>query len=351
MEIVRCSKCGKYIHKATQCYHCCNSADFHEVSNPLVHKNVAQDYVKMEILINDKKYNEAISLSYRILEWMPFSSSLYWLRLLAKNNCSTAIELIRKGFPCDTDSDFLNALDYSTGEEHDSYRDIQNAISDIRTSLKKEIRAHKYNCIKKTNIINLRKTMQSEIDRRKQDLFSSWYDLEAIEQSLSEIEADCRLLIKDHQESMENAVQEALSIKKEVEKSTECTAYVRHSRMTRMGSVLQQYTSAKDSILRIKAQHPWVKDFQELVSRRNAKEKALNSYITDLQDYEQSIQSVLNEIVRIETVHENAYISADQYRFLDTVAIIGPNAFDQILHTVGVGMGFTDTESLGHSTI
>lgn len=347
MEIVRCSKCGKYIHKATQCYHCCNTVDFHEVSSPLIHKNVAQEYAKMEMLINEEKYNEAIALSYVILEWMPFFPGVFWCRLLAKNKCSTAIELIRKGFPCDTDSDFLNALDYSTGEEHETYKDIQSTVSEIRLSLKKGIIAHKYNYIRNTNITQLRENMQIEVDRRKQSLFCSWYDLEAIEQSLFLIESDCSRLIKDYQISLENAIQEASNIKAEVYKNEECTAFLRHSALVRMGSVLQQYTSAKESILKIKGHHPWMKSFQELVSQRNAKEKAINTEITALRDYGQSIQTVLNEIDKIEKNHKKAYISADHYKFLDAAEIIGPDDYDQILQTAGVGVGFSAAELLG----
>ena len=331
MIIVRCSKCGKYIHKATQCYHCGNTADFYEVVTPEVHKNAVQDYADMEMLTKNGKYNEAFSLSFKILEWMPFFPGVFWLRLLAKNNCSNAIELIRKGFPCDTDSDFLNALDYSTGEEHEVYKDIQDIVSEIKLSLKREITSHKYKCISDTKIGQIRENMQMEINGRKQKLFSLWSDLEATEQSLFEIEADCRLLMKDYQTSMKNAIQEASDIRAEAGEKTECTAYERHSILSRMGSVLQQYTSARDTIRRMNEQHPWVKTFSELVSRRDAIEKSINSEITTFADYKQSIQLILNKIEQIEKEHKKAYTFADHYIFLNAAALIGSDAYDQIL--------------------
>lgn len=71
MKIVRCPKCGKYIHKAVKCFHCGNTAGFEEISGSDVHENITQEYARMDILIEDKKYDEAIALSYTILEWMP----------------------------------------------------------------------------------------------------------------------------------------------------------------------------------------------------------------------------------------------------------------------------------------
>ena len=133
MQIVKCTKCGKYIHKAEKCFHCVNTKGFDEIASTAVHENVAQDYMHMGVLIENKKYDDAIALSYTILEWMPNLAGVFWLRLLAKNKCSSAIDLISKGFPCDEDSDFCNALAFSTGEEHSAYQDIQKVISEIRS--------------------------------------------------------------------------------------------------------------------------------------------------------------------------------------------------------------------------
>ena len=145
--------------------------------------------------------------------------------------------------------------------------------------------------------------MQGEIDTRKEKLFSLWSDLEETEHSLYELEMDCRLLIKEHQIGLEEAAQAAAAIKSETYRMKECTADKLHSFQVRMGNVLQQSESSKDSIERMKKQHPWVKSFSDLVSQRNQKVKLINSEISSLASYERTVQQTLTEIVCIESRH------------------------------------------------
>lgn len=339
MKIVKCKKCGKYIHKAVKCFHCGNTAGFEEISSVEVHENVAQEYARMDVLIEDKKYDEAIALSYTILEWMPNLAGVFWLRLLAKYKCSTAIDLICKGFPCDEDADFCNALDFSTDEEHSAYEDIKAAVSQIRVSLKKEISEHEYNSKSATDIMQIKKTMQREIEHRKEKLFSLWSDLEDTEHSLYALEMDCRLLTKEHQTGLEKSAQAAATIKSEAYRLQECTAKELHSLQVRMGNVLQQSESSKDSIDSMKKQHPWVKSFSDLVTKRNEKVRLINSEISSLSSYERTVQQTVSKIERIESIHRTALIAVDKYDFTDSAALIGTNAFNDVLRSAGVGVG------------
>jgi len=339
MEIVKCSKCGKYIHKAVRCFHCGNTSDFEKGVNVTVHENVALEYAHMEKLIEDMKYDEAIKASYTVLEWMPNLASVFWLRLLAKNKCSTALSLISRGFHCDEDSDFCNALSFSTGEEHSAYLDIQKIVSDIRNSLKREVSNHEYKCKSHTNIMQIKRSMQREINTRKEKLFSLWSDLEETEHLLYGLEMDCRLIVKEHQTGLEKAAQAASAIKSEIYQMEECYADKLHSFQVRMGNVLQQSESSKDSIESMKKQHPWVKDFSDLVSQRDQKVKLINSEIASLASYERTVQQTISEIERIESRHKTALVAVDKYDFADAATLLGTNAFNQILRNAGVGVG------------
>lgn len=338
MKIVRCPKCGKYIHKAVKCFHCGNTAGFEEISGSDVHENITQEYARMDILIEDKKYDEAIALSYTILEWMPNLAGVFWFRLLARYKCSTAIDLICKGFPCYEDSDFCNALDFSVDEEHSAYEDIKETVSQIRVSLKKEISEHEYSSKSATDIMRIKKTMQGEIERRKEKLFSLWSDLEDAEHSLYALEMDCRLLMKEHQTGLEKAAQAASAIKSEAYRMEECTAEKLHSLQVRMEYVLQQSESSKDSIDSMRKQHPWVKSFSDLVTKRNEKVRLINSEISSLSSYERTVQQTISEIERIESRHKTALIAADKYDFMNAVALLGTSAFNDVLRGAGVGV-------------
>ena len=339
MKIVKCLKCGKYIHKAPKCLYCGNTAGFDGIDEVIVHDNVIQDYTRMEVLVEDQKYDEAIALSYTILEWMPNLAGVFWLRLLAKNKCSTAIDLICKGFACDDDSDFCNALSFSVKEEHIAYEEIKKAVSAIRVVLKKEIDEHEHQCKSNTNIMHIKKTMQEEIERRKQKLFSLWSDLEDTEHSLYELEMDCKLLIKEHQIGLEKAVQAATVIKGETYRMQECTEDKLHSFQVRMGNVLQQSEVSKDSINSMKNNHPWVKSFKDLVSRREQELQLINCEIASLESYKQTVQQTISEIEQIEEHHKMALEAAKRYDFANAAVLLGENSFNQILCSVGVGMG------------
>lgn len=339
MKIVKCPNCGKYIHKATKCFHCGNTGGFKEISGGEVHENVAQEYARMDVLIEDKQYKEVIALSYKVLEWMPNLAGVFWLRLLAKNKCSTAIDLISKGFPCDEDADFCNALDFSMEEEHSAYEDIKAAVSQIKVSLKKDISEHEYHSKSATDIMQIKNTMQEEIERRKEKLFSLWSDLEDTEHSLYALEMDCRLLIKEHQTGLEEAAQAASAIKSETYRLEECTAEKLHSLQVRMENVLQQSESSKDSIDSMKKQHPWVKAFSDFVTKRNEKARLINSEISLLSSYERTVQKTVSEIERIESRHKAALVAADKYDFINAAALLGMSAFNDVLRRAGVGVG------------
>lgn len=339
MKIVQCSKCGRYIHETTKCFHCGNTVDFIKISNIAVHENVAQEFKRMERLIGDKRFDEAIDLSYRVIEWMPNFASIFWLRLLAKNKCSSAIELLSIGFSCDVDPDFCNALRFSVGEEHAAYEDIQKIIYKIRKLLESRIVEHECMCKYDTNIMQIKSSIQKEIDGRKQKLFLLWSDLDDTERSLYELEVNCRLLMKEHRTSLLKASQDASAIRSSTYYIDECTADKLHAMQIQMGKTLQQSETSKSSIESMKYQHPWVKAFNDLVTQRNKQVKLINAEIESLVSYEQTVQKTISAIKHIESFHKAALNAAEKYNFTYAAALLGIEAYNQILCSAGVVIG------------
>ncbi len=338
MKIVKCQKCGNYIPKAVKCYHCGNSTDFSETEEIAVHKNVAKDYVRMSELIEERKFDDAINLSHKILEWMPNLAGVFWLRLLAKNKCSTAAELITRGFPCDDDADLINALRFSSGEERIAYENIQKTVISIRGMLLTDISDHEYRCKSATNILEIREGFSEEIEKRKKKLFNIWSDLKEIEHALYALQTDCRLLAKERQLELEQAVQEAVAIKAEMDKmkDVDCTSERLYALQVRLGSILARSNSSREAIESMKNQHAWVAEFSEQISRRDQQIELINSEIVSLAAYEKKVQETISEIESIENKHKKARISADRYDFSPAASLIGTNEFEQILRASGV---------------
>lgn len=338
MKIVKCSKCGKLIHKEFRCYYCGNVEEFDELNDIKVHRNVLEKYKKMDLLLENKDYDNVIKMSYEVIKWNPQLAGVYWLRLLAKKKCSSTIELISKGVSCENDSDFCNSLAFSKFEEHEVYKDLNRIMMAIQGLLKNRILEHEIKCKFKTNITEVYNTLQMEVKSRKKDLFSVWTELERTEQIIGEVEMDCDLLVNEYQVDLQKALNNALTLKNEVYRLEECNSSQAHMLQVKLGAILEQSESSKQAIKSIKNQHPWVKNHEELVNKRDNLIKLIETKIEDLNNYEDTVQQTISKIEQIENQHKNALIAADKFDFSEGVALIGGDSFNEILKEVGIGV-------------
>lgn len=338
MKIVKCTKCKKHLYKASKCFYCGNTIGFNEAEMPAIHENVIAEYARVETLVESKKFAEALQLSHTVIEWMPNLAGIFWLRLLARNKCTTAVELIQKGFNCEEDADFCNAMTFATGAERKAYQDVRNIVLAAQKALRAEILSHEYQCKMKTNILQLKKTMKSEVDARKKKLFTLWTELEETEQSMYTLEKDCILLSKEYSDSLDLAAQAASSVKNETYRMEECTAEKLHKYQVRIGNILQQSEQAKDAMESMKKQHPWVKSFNDLVKKRDEQVRQIANEISSLKIYEATIQQTLDEIDRIEQRHRTALRAVDTFDFLDVANLLGRDAYNVVLRGIGLAV-------------
>lgn len=396
MKIVKCSKCNNYIHKSSKCFYCGNTMGFDEVEMPTIHENVLVEYSEVESLIERKKFPEALNLSRAVIEWMPNLAGIFWLRLLAKNECTSTAELIQKGFDCQDDANFCNALAFSTGAEYSAYLDVRSMVLATKEALKAEVSNHEYQCKMKTDILQIKKSMKEEVDRRKEKLFSLWSELERTEHSMYMLEKDCILLSKEHRSALDIAVQAASSISVEASQlegctavktgdvihqseqakyaiesikkqqlgvnffnafvkkrdaqarqiinSTEnsqlegCTAQNHYKYQVKICMILRQSEQAKDAMECIRKQDSWIKSFNDLVKKRDEQIRQITNELSSLKTYETTIQHTLDEIDRIEQRHRAAIRAVESYDFLDAANLLGRDCYNSILHSIGFGV-------------
>ena len=306
MKIMKCAKCGKYIHGAPLCYHCGSTGGFESFLSEAVHERAEADCARVEALIGMRKFSEALALSYQALEWIPNSPSLFWLRLLARKECVSALELISKGFPCEDDPDFCNALRASTGEEHSVYTDIQDAVRALQSGLREAITRHENRCKADTGILKLSGAMREELNARREQLFSLWSKVQETEAQMYSTELDCQLLVQEHKVALQAAAQSAASQKNETYQKTECTA-----------EEFDAYSLKLDSLLRYSSQ------------AKKAVDAALKSY-------EARVQKMLAEIDFIEKRHDTARQALEAFDFADAAALLGSAEFNQIFRNAGL---------------
>lgn len=328
--------CGRYVHKEGKCFYCGNTDNFEEIEKSSIKENVIAEYNQLDTLLKDRRFDEVIALSYRIIDWMPNCAGIFWIRLLAKNKCISTLELISKGFSCEKDSDFYNALRYSHGQEQSAYLDIQNTMSIIKNNLEHEIVSHERECKLKTDVIRIKESIQGEINSRSKKLFDLWLELEKIERNLYELEMDCRLLVKEYQIELGEAAKIAYSIDAEVSNLEECSEKALQEFQVKLESALKQSEMARESIETTVKQHIWVKKFVDLVSQRDRQIQFIISELSALRKYENSIQQTLNDINNIEERHRIAMLEVNKYEFSNAVELLGIDLFNQILYKAGV---------------
>lgn len=336
MKIMKCAKCGKYIHGAPLCYHCGSTGGFESFLSEAVHERAEADCARVEALIGMRKFSEALALSYQALEWIPNSPSLFWLRLLARKECVSALELISKGFPCEDDPDFCNALRASTGEEHSVYADIQDAVRALQSGLREAITRHENRCKADTGILKLSGAMREELNVRREQLFSLWSKVQETEAQMYSTELDCQLLVQEHKVALQAAAQSAASQKNETYQKTECTAEEFDAYSLKLDSLLRYSSQAKKAVDAARSQHPWVRTFAELTARREEQLRDLAGELAALKSYEARVQKTLAEIDFIEKRHDTARQALEAFDLADAAALLGSAEFNQIFRNAGL---------------
>ena len=336
MKIGKCSQCGNYMYSGECCLYCGNTDVNNEIVLPPINEKVVELISETENLVKTRKFDEAIRLSNIILEWPPNFARIFWLRLLAKKKCSSALELLGKGFDCENDADFCNAIKYSMGEEKSIYSDLRIKVNAFREMIKKEIIDHEMECKLRTDILAINRDMEKEVNKRKEKLFSLWSDLEATEYSLYALEMDFKWLSKEYIEALDKSEQAASFIKTETYKMEECTEINLHKYQIRIGNAMQQSEEAKAAIDNMKRTHPWVDEYKTLLAKRDEQARCLAKELSSVRDYRKSINHTISEIDDIEDNHRKAFHMADMYNFQYAFKLLGKNQFNQVFHNLGI---------------
>ena len=336
MKIGICQKCGKLIHQAPRCYHCGSVVKGAFLDYQEVHQNVQDQYRIMHNFLEEKKFDEVIRLSDILLEWMPRSAEVFWVRLLASHQCTCDGELISRGVACSEDPNFINSLKYAGTKERQVYGDVQGKIDKIREGLEKELKV--YICERKsaTQIVDMPQRIQHKMKATRERLFTLWSDLAEIERKLYALELECQLIVKEHQEVLQNTHVTASSIKTAVNKAAECTERDRHRYLVRLAAAMQQSENAKESLINFKKQDSRIQRFNEYVSLRDQKLAEITEELKALKKYESELQNTITCFEKIEENQRTLLKQIQSAQFDKVRAFLGDSLFDRVLAGVGL---------------
>lgn len=336
MKIVKCKKCGNMIHEASRCYHCANTSFDPIQEKNVIHPNVKEEFRRIHILLQDKKFDDVIRLSEVLLEWMPRCAEVFWIRLLASHKCSTDMELICTGVVCHEDANYSNAVRYASPDEYKAYTDVSKRIEAIQGGLQKELVRFIHDRKVATRVTNMPLEIKKQMESKRKRLYDLWCDLEATEQKLYMKEMDCRLLSREYQDALQSAHSTASSIKSATYKSDQCTEKELHNYQAQLGATLRQSEQTRESLANMKAQHPWVKEFAELVQLREQQITAITVELNALKRYESDIRDVVSAFERIEENFHNVSRQIQNAQFREVKAFLEDTIFDRVLREAGI---------------
>ncbi len=337
MIIVKCNKCGEFLHKADKCFACGNTNDFEEVLSVMhIHENVREEGMWFEHNVQTGKFDQALADTLKILEWTPNCAEAFWARLLVKNRCTSDEELIKKGFSVTESADYHNAVLFGNEEQKKVYALVAAKIDAVQKALKTAIIDHEYSEKSATPIVQLQTELPTEIETRRTKLFDLWKQLETVEHEMLAIEKDCLLLVQEHKDALTSASSTATALKNQTYKMEECPKDKLHKYQTQFEGLLHQSEQAKSSIDSMKKQHLWMATYNELVVKRDSFVNQITSELSSLKSYENRVQSTVSEIERIENRHKDALKAVMTYRFADARNLLGENRFTAAFAEAGI---------------
>lgn len=296
-----------------------------------VHERARKDIALMTKLMDEGQFTSAVSVSHDIVEWMSHDSRVYWLRLLAKKGCTNNNQLIAKGFDFNNDGDYLNAIKYATDEQSKEYDAVKQKVILLRALLGKELPKFERSLMAKTNVLELKREMPSELEWREKKLYELWQKVNNTEQEMIEAADNCEILGYEQKTNLEDAANGAEQIKNKTYQMEECTENDFYQYKIELEGLANMSTEATREIRNIRATSPLVKKFNELVNRRNKEVKALDEEIKALEAYNASVSRTLHEIESIEKNCLKAVRKLDEYDFSEAAAFFGDNYKDVLL--------------------
>ena len=290
MRLVKCNQCGKIFPEDTVCYSCGNESDLSTVKRLSPDENVQAVISEILLLLRDQKYKEAIDRSYTIFDEKLQIGEIFWLRLLAKKNCSTIIDLLKKGFSND-DPDYYNALKYCTcDEEHKAYSDIGALEERLKNRLKEKL-----------------DELKAKYTYQDRDKCNSYFEMidnitEIIKQDLVSLyEIEQRLLIEDEQlkrqyassrSMLQKALKETDTIKRNFKFKEDITRDLYYEFLIKLNGASKMSAEAKRSIAEIKESYKSQSKIADMIQIRDEIARKTDSDYSKLKELGEQIKRV-----------------------------------------------------------
>lgn len=335
MRIMTCSQCGRSVHEAKKCFHCGSEGLYLVDFDSSVPADAASAYGKIHEKLEKRSFSEVMSLSQGLRKWMSSSAEVYWMRLLAKHECATDLELIVRGVDLDEDEDYCNATKYASPEEYRVYLDVQEKMDRVRMELGSALRKHYAAKMRELDPAKKLEALDEEVGKQEEGLMKQWAALVEAEQDIRKLEMDARLASAEVKQTLQQALKLSREAAEEARKDDKCSESVRQSRLISATTALQMSEEAAAAAKAMRENHPWLAQMQTLQEKRDALAEAIEQDRARLKECNDQGRLLLNKLRTLELQREDALQSVRKDSFVKARQIL-EDAWAQVLRDAEV---------------
>lgn len=305
MKIVICDQCGRALHETPKCFYCGSTSMHPGEFTVEIPTEAAESFGKMELLLSQRKFAEVISQSRNIRQWMGTCAEYYWIRLLARMECATDLELILRGADLDNDEDYGNAGKYAAPEEYQVYVAVQEKMEWLRMELNGAVRRIYRQRREALQLAQTLKEQEEKATAIALDLQGRWCELLTRENRIRQLDMNARLAVAEHRQSLKHALELSGDASKEASRLAECSESQYQALMMRLTAALQMSEEAAAMIRGMRDDHPWLEEYSKEKEALEETVKGIESCLEDLKKQNQKTGALLEQLTKLETEQES----------------------------------------------
>jgi len=320
MKLYECSKCKKVLYENSVCPFCGN-LEFGILREILVCDEVSDDFSTAEKCIETEDYENALKHLDNVVEWVPTSAAVFWMRLLASNCCSGIAELISSGISIEDDPNFYNGNRCAEDREKMVFSELEDVILGIRNTLKNKINDKELMLIRQLEIERLHQRSKELENSRKQAygkykeiLLAELYMDDQIlnyQIAISQLESELQFY-KDKMNKLRNTI---MSIKK-------CDEFMYAEHVKQMDAILKACQMCVDKLNEL-SDHDIVINFEE---KKEEREKLYEGFLLEIEslgDYKEKSKAIMVEIDKIRRRRDDADGALREFDFVTVMDFVG----------------------------
>ena len=331
MITAKCQSCGKYVHTGLivgkKCMYCMSEVKQVETSYENSHMNkmlmTAESYLK------EKRFTKALAVFDEAICLYPKYSVLYWGRLLAKNSCSSDVELIQKGIVLIDSPDYRVALHLASDKEKECYATINSVRDLIAEEITSKINFLERENLLSTNVIEKQKDYKKRIEELRETLETQISALDENERDIRNATADCNSFVEAEQTRLNQFVARAEKIRNEFASKTEVTT----EDMNRYIQEISYYKTlcqTEANLIQSKSNIPSFSVIRDLQKVQKDLERKIDATIEELNKVTKEQNRLLTFIEQIHDKHKVARTDVEKGSFIRAISLIGKDVFNHI---------------------